>query len=97
MKKLIKILLLTFCLTSFSQDTTYTIKTINKDRKITVYLIVSVLKNKIVKTERIDSYKQIEALNLRKKAKAKVYLHEIPNDKLKEDEYLKNGVVDNLI
>ena len=78
-----------------AQDTTYTIKSINKDRIITGYLIVHIVEHKVVKTIRIDSYIELEKLNLRRNAKAKIYLNEIPKDKLKEDEYLKNGVRNN--
>lgn len=96
MKKLLILLLLLICILSYSQtDTTYTIKTINKERVITGYLIVYVVKHKIIKTERINSYKELDSLQLRKKAKAKVYLDEIPKDKLEPKEYLKNGVKDN--
>ena len=78
---------------AFGQDTTYTIKTINKDRQIVGYLKINVLNNKIISTERICCYSEIEQRGLRKKAKAKVYLNEVPNDKLKEGEYLKNRVM----
>lgn len=93
MKTLITLLL--FSLTIQAQDTTYTIKTINKDRQITGYLIVSVLNNKVIKTERLCCYSEIERLKLRKNAKAYVKHSDIPKDFLKEDEYIKNGVLDN--
>lgn len=95
MKKIITSLLIVFTINAFSQDTTYTIKTINKDRCITGYLIVVVLNNKAIKTDRLCCYSEIERLRLRKNAKAYIKMVDIPKDKLEPEEYLKNGVRDN--
>jgi len=80
-----------------AQDTTYTIKTINKDRQITAYLVVTICNKIVIKTERIESYLEIENRNLRRQAKAKIDLSKIPLDKLEPEEYLKNGLRDNKI
>ena len=82
---------------AFSQDTTYTLKSINKDRQIVGYLVVTISNKKVISTERITSYLEVEKRNLRKKARAKIQLSDIPTDKLHKDEYLKNGVRDNTI
>ena len=80
---------------AFGQDTTYTIKSINKDRQIVGYLVVTISEKKVIKTERIDSYLEIENRNLRRNARAKIDLSKIPLDLLEPKEYLKNGVRDN--
>ena len=82
---------------AFGQDTTYTIKTINKDRQIKAYLVVTISDKKVIKTERIESFLEIENRNLRRQARAKIDLSKIPLDKLEPEEYLKNGVRDNRI
>lgn len=87
---------LTFSITAIGQEKTkYTIKTIVESRQITGYLIVSISKDKKIKTLRINSFKEIEFLKLRKKANAIISIKNIPKDKLSNDEYLKNGVLDN--
>ena len=95
MKKALTTLLLIFTLSINAQDTTYTIKSINKDRQIVGYLVVTISNKKVINTERITSYIEIENRNLRRHARVKIDLSKIPLDKLKEDEYLKNGVRNN--
>lgn len=82
---------------AFGQDTTYTIKSINKDRQITAYLVVTISNDKVIKTERIKNYLEIENRNIRKNARAKIDLSKIPLDLLEPKEYLKNGIRDNKI
>ena len=60
------IFLLTCSIMAFGQDTTYTIKSINKDRQIVGYLVVTISNKKVIKTERIESFLEIENRNLRR-------------------------------
>lgn len=90
-----KTLLFTLLFTTIASAQSYTIKTIVKDRQITGYLIINVSKDKTISTERICCYSEIERLGLRKRAKLKISHDKIQTDKLKEGEYLKNGVRDN--
>jgi hypothetical protein len=79
----------------YSQDTTYCIKSINKNRVIQGYLIVKINNNKIISTERITSFKAIKRTYTTPIKCRKIKIKNIPKDKLEPKEYLKNRILDN--
>lgn len=95
MKKLILLLLLLSSFIMMSQDK-ITVKTINKERQITGYLIVYVNKNhQAIKTIRVDDFNELKEMNILKNADGKIHMKDIPLDLLNDGEYLKNGAKTN--
>lgn len=79
----------------FGQDTTYSIKSINKDRIVKGYLVVKFIDNKVISTERISSFKSLEKINPNDLNRKRIKIKKIPKDKLEPKEYLKNRLLDN--
>lgn len=93
-KKFIIILaVLLFSVFSMGQETEkIAIKTINKEKRIVGYLIVYIDKeHKTIKTIRVETFEELKAMGVMKKANGLIKHKDIIKDKLFEGEYLKNG------
>jgi hypothetical protein len=95
MKKIILVLVILFSLQMAGQKKTtekISIKTIVKEQTIKGYLIIYIDKDhKATKTIRVDTFEELKALNVMRKANGLIKHKDIPKDFLLSGEYLKNG------